>query len=55
MIVFLLSTVDTRAAHLDRSQAKASVQRLAMSLHYRRMAELGGGQSVLRDFWAGRA
>ncbi|GBE80983.1 hypothetical protein SCP_0307060 [Sparassis crispa] len=32
--------VDTRAAHLDRSRAKAALQQLAIRLHYQRIAGL---------------
>ncbi|KAH9929531.1 uncharacterized protein BXZ73DRAFT_102061 [Epithele typhae] len=32
--------VDTRAAHLDRSRAKAALQRLSFRVHYQRMAAL---------------
>ena len=32
--------VDTKAAHLDRSRAKASLQRLYSRVHYQRLATL---------------
>ncbi|KAK7692726.1 hypothetical protein QCA50_004359 [Cerrena zonata] len=39
--------VDTRAAHLDRSRAKAALQQLSFRIHYQRQAYLqrgsGGG------------
>ncbi|KZT11044.1 uncharacterized protein LAESUDRAFT_755664 [Laetiporus sulphureus 93-53] len=35
--------VDTRAAHLDRSRAKAALQRLSFRVHYQRMAALRSG------------
>ncbi|OBZ68299.1 hypothetical protein A0H81_11863 [Grifola frondosa] len=35
--------VDTRAAHLDRSRAKAAIQRLAFRVHYQRLASLKSG------------
>ncbi|KAI6121661.1 hypothetical protein F5141DRAFT_1211334 [Pisolithus sp. B1] len=34
--------VDTRAAYLDRSRVKAAIQRLAMRIHYDRLAIKGG-------------
>lgn len=33
--------VDTRAAYLDRSRAKAEIQHLAMRIYYERMALIG--------------
>ncbi|ETW81027.1 hypothetical protein HETIRDRAFT_452475 [Heterobasidion irregulare TC 32-1] len=43
--------VDTRAAHLDRSQTKGALQRLAMRVHYQRDAILKGGPRKLMDYW----
>ena len=44
-------TVDTRAAHLDRSRAKGAIQRLSMRVHYQRTAlSKTGGQLRLGDF-----
>lgn len=37
-------TVDTRAAHLDRSRAKAVLQRLNLRVHYQRVAALKSGK-----------
>ncbi|KAH0827799.1 hypothetical protein J3R83DRAFT_3424 [Lanmaoa asiatica] len=34
-------SVDTRAAHLDRSRTKAAIQRLTMRIYYERMALIG--------------
>ncbi|KAH9930387.1 hypothetical protein B0H21DRAFT_106737 [Amylocystis lapponica] len=43
--------VDTRAAHLDRSRAKAALQRLSFRVHYQRLAALrsGGGTGKPRN------
>lgn len=46
--------VDTRAAHLDRSRAKAALQQLAFRIHYQRQACLqrgvgGGGKPRRRN------
>ena len=37
------SVVDTRAAYLDRSRAKAAIQRLSFRVHYQRAATLKAG------------
>ncbi|KAI0665954.1 hypothetical protein C8Q78DRAFT_985552 [Trametes maxima] len=49
---------DTRAAHLDRSRAKAAIQRLTLRLHYQRIATLKSGSGSgkprnLRGYFAG--
>ncbi|KAI0949519.1 hypothetical protein AcW1_009108 [Taiwanofungus camphoratus] len=38
--------VDTRAAHLDRSRAKAALQRLSFRIHYQRTASLRPGNGT---------
>ncbi|PIL36089.1 hypothetical protein GSI_01749 [Ganoderma sinense ZZ0214-1] len=46
--------VDTRAAHLDRSRAKAAIQRLSFRVHYQRAATLKsreGGKPDLRKYF----
>ncbi|KAA1476083.1 hypothetical protein DENSPDRAFT_932792 [Dentipellis sp. KUC8613] len=43
--------VDTRAAHLDRSRAKAALQRLAMRIYYQRAAVQHSGPKSLIDHW----
>ncbi|KAI0358675.1 hypothetical protein OH77DRAFT_1502494 [Trametes cingulata] len=40
--------VDTRAAHLDRSRAKAAIQRLYLRVHYQRTAGLKSGSGTGR-------
>lgn len=35
------ATVDTQAAHLERSRTKAAIQRLAMRVHYQRLGASG--------------
>ncbi|KAI0743927.1 hypothetical protein C8Q80DRAFT_1184087 [Daedaleopsis nitida] len=40
--------VDTRAAHLERSRAKAALQRLAYRIHYQRVAALKSGVNATR-------
>ncbi|KAI0645910.1 hypothetical protein C8Q79DRAFT_1091882 [Trametes meyenii] len=49
---------DTRAAHLDRSRAKAAIQRLTLRVHYQRIATLKSGSGTgkprnLRGYFAG--
>ncbi|KAI0048292.1 hypothetical protein FA95DRAFT_1678458 [Auriscalpium vulgare] len=44
--------VDTRAAHLDRSRAKAALKRLSLRVHYQRVALQNSGQRRLKDFWS---
>lgn len=49
--------VDTRAAFLDRSRAKAAIQRLSLRVHYQRIASLRSGQGTgkprnLRGYFA---
>ncbi|TFK84460.1 hypothetical protein K466DRAFT_553515 [Polyporus arcularius HHB13444] len=39
---------DTRAAHLDRSRAKAALQRLSFRIHYQRVATLKSGRGTGR-------
>lgn len=39
-------SVDTRAAHLDRSRAKAALQRLSFRIHYQRTASLRPGNGT---------
>ncbi|TBU31563.1 hypothetical protein BD311DRAFT_795303 [Dichomitus squalens] len=41
--------VDTRAAHLDRSRAKAVIQRLSFRVHYQRAATLKAGTGDKSD------
>lgn len=38
--------VDTRAAFLDRSRAKAAIQRLSLRVHYQRVASLRSGRGT---------
>ncbi|RPD74179.1 hypothetical protein L226DRAFT_560859 [Lentinus tigrinus ALCF2SS1-7] len=40
--------VDTRAAHLDRSRAKAALQRLSFRVHYQRVATTKSGHGKAR-------
>ncbi|KAI0705006.1 hypothetical protein C8T65DRAFT_653413 [Cerioporus squamosus] len=40
--------VDTRAAHLDRSRAKAALQQLSFRVHYQRVATLKSGRGTAR-------
>ena len=40
--------VDTKAAHLDRSRAKAVLQRLASRIHYQRTASIKSGAGTAR-------
>jgi len=49
--------IDTRAAFLDRSRAKAALQRLSLRVHYQRMASLRSGPGTgrlrnLRNYFA---
>ncbi|TFY65182.1 hypothetical protein EVJ58_g2135 [Rhodofomes roseus] len=49
--------VDTRAAFLDRSRAKAALQRLSLRMHYQRVASLRSGSGTgkprnLRNYFA---
>ncbi|KAI0733209.1 hypothetical protein C8Q72DRAFT_881664 [Fomitopsis betulina] len=50
--------VDTRAAFLDRSRAKAAIQRLSLRVHYQRVANLRSGPGTgkprpnLRNYFA---
>jgi hypothetical protein len=41
-----LLSVDTRAAHLDRSRTKAALQRLSMRIHYQRTSAKGMGSGI---------
>ncbi|CDO69206.1 hypothetical protein BN946_scf185042.g108 [Trametes cinnabarina] len=48
---------DTKAAHLDRSRAKAALQKLALRVHYQRMATLRSGTGkprTLHRYFPGR-
>jgi hypothetical protein len=50
---FASHTVDTRAAHLDRSRAKGAIQRLSMRVHYQRaVLSKTRGQLNLGDFFS---
>lgn len=54
VLTILFATVDTRAAHLDRSRAKAAIQRLSFRVHYQRAATLKsreGGKPDLRKYF----